>query len=99
VLDVEVTAADALVVHVRDHGGVLWVRADRHRCCTGALTTLHAATDTPRDAHAYEQVPSDLAIDVRYLGGPRRPDRLVLEMRGRRRAKPAAYWDGCAIAL
>ena len=95
----EVAADTALVAHVAGHGGVLWVRANRHRCCSGALTTLSATTVPPADPAEYEHVDCDLPVSVRYRGGSTRPARLVIELRGRRRPRPAAYWDGCAIAL
>jgi hypothetical protein len=96
----EVEAGPGLTQHVLAHGGVLWVRADRRSCCTGSITTLRAGTDRPDDAAGYGPVPTGLPIAVRFRGaGQRRPDRLVLELRGRRRPRPAAYWDGCVYAL
>jgi len=96
---VQVETGPELVDYVVANGGVLWVRADRRSCCSGSTITLRAGTDCPGDPSAYEPVSSDLSIDIRFLGvGQRRPDRLVLELRGRRR-RPAAYWDGCIYAL
>ena len=94
-----VTAEAAVCDYVVAHGGTLWVRPTRHRCCHGPLTLLHASTDRPGDAASYETVDADLPITVRFKAAHGCPDELVLELRGLARKRPAAFWDGCAFKM
>jgi hypothetical protein len=81
--------------YVRDRGGVLYVRASGHRCCRGTLTLLDSTTERPSDAADYLYVGWD-GCDVKFHGDPTQgPNELVIELRGRLRRRPVAYWDGC----
>jgi hypothetical protein len=91
--------SDEVRSHIADHGGALYVRATSRRCCTGALTTLEATTDAPVDLAAYRRVETD-GVVVYLRRSPRgEPAELVLTLEGRRRPRPCAYWDGCALVL
>jgi hypothetical protein len=58
---------------------------------------LDSTTDAPTDAADFVSVRSG-GIDVRYRGDAvRRPHEIVIELRGRVRPRPVAYWDGCAF--
>src|SRR6266851_195599 len=85
---------------VRAHGGRLWVWAARpRRCCQGTPAYMHAATEPPPDLSAFHPVPADgLEVCFRASAG-RFPDVLEIGLRGRRRPRVEAYWDGCLIAL
>jgi hypothetical protein len=77
---------------VKDHGGTAFVTAHRHGCCTGALTLLDVTTEIPVDKAEFESVDGD-GVRVRFSGGPSgRPHKLVIELRGRSRRHPVAYW-------
>jgi hypothetical protein len=89
----KIRATDAVAEQVRRSGGRLYVWTSAHRCCSGPLTLLEAATERPPepqrrfreiDAGAFE-----LLLD---MGGQRPPEELVLELRGRRR-RIAAFWN------
>jgi hypothetical protein len=96
---VDVVASDEAREYVRDRGGTLFVRSTHHGCCGGGLTLLGSTTERPGDASDFLCVGSG-DIDVRFRGAATEgPRELVIEMRGRLRRRPAAYWDGCAFRL
>ncbi len=60
---------------------------------------MHAATTRPTGVSGFSLVPHDrLEIWFRAPAG-RAPDVLEIGLRGRRRPRVEAYWDGCLIAL
>jgi hypothetical protein len=81
-------------------GGRLWVWAARPRvCCAGTPAYMHAATEQPHRLSGFRLVAhGDVQIWFRAPGG-RVPDVLEIGVRGRRRPRVEAYWDGCRIAL
>ena len=92
-----VIASDEVRSYVAENGGVLYVNAHRHRCCSGGLTVLDASTRAPADPAAYRVVDSgDFPVRFRS-GASTEPDELLVELRGLRRKRPVAYWDGCAF--
>jgi hypothetical protein len=74
---------------VQQRGGRLWVwAAYGHLCCAGSPAWMHAATEPPPGLSGFSPV----------VGG-QVPDVLEIGLRGRRRPKVAAYWDGCLMAM
>lgn len=95
-VDVSAEAGD----FVRGQGGKLWVWAARPwMCCWGTPAFMHAATAPPPGLSGFSPAHSaELEVWFRAPGG-RMPDVLEIEMRGRRRPRVEAYWDGCAYAM
>jgi hypothetical protein len=89
-----VVASRKAEVFVADHGGRLFVWPVRVPCCRG-VTFLEAATEAAaeRPFRRIESSPFEVLMDARVA---RLPDELHVELRGRRRKRVAAYWDGCA---
>ena len=84
---------------VEARGGVLYVRPSNHRCCAGTLTLLDSTIKRPKDSVNYASIGSD-GIDVRFhRESTSRPNEVKIELRGRWRRRPVAYWDGCAFKL
>ena len=85
---------------VRGQGGQLWVWAAYPRmCCGGAPAYMHAATTPPPGLAGFSPVHSDgLEVWFRAPAG-RQPDVLEIDVRGRRRPRIEAYWEGCAFVL
>ncbi len=85
---------------VAGHGGRLWVWSAYPRmCCSGTPAYMHAATEAPADLSDFTQVPvAGLELWFRARGGIV-PDVLEIGLRGRRRPRIEAYWDGCLFAL
>jgi hypothetical protein len=85
---------------IRQHGGRLWVWAARPAlCCGGTPAYMHAATEQPPGLSGFTLVSGqDMAIWFRAPAG-RVPDLLEIGVRGRRRPRVEAYWDGCLIML
>lgn len=89
---ISTTAAE----YIRDHGGTVFVRAHPHRCCTGSLTVLDATTKPPADSADFESFDTG-EVGVKFLGGSSGlPSELSIDLRGRLKRHPVAYWDGCA---
>jgi hypothetical protein len=85
---------------VQQRGGRLWVwAAYGHLCCAGSPAWMHAATEPPPGLSGFSPVAADGAqVWFRGVGGLR-PDVLEIGLRGRRRPRVAAYWDGCLMAM
>ncbi len=81
---------------LRERGGHLFVWASGHVCC-GGTRFIESATEAPRDMGGFERVAFDgIQLFVRPVGG-RLPDELHLDLKGRRRPRVRAYWNGCAF--
>lgn len=83
---------------VRERGGKLYVWTDLRRCCSGGITYLSTGSETPGgrifrpvDAEGFE-----LFFDPGRLDPPAE---LHLEVKGLRRKRVEAYWDGCVFAM
>ena len=98
---VEVDPEAALLL--RELGGRLWVWAARPRmCCWGTPAYMHAATERPPGLSGFRLVlqtgQDEVEVWFRAPAG-RVPDVLEIGLRGRRRPRVEAYWDGCRFAL
>jgi hypothetical protein len=83
---------------IRERGGRLFVRTDPHRCCGGGITFLVTASE-PESGRAYRRFDADgfeLFLDA---GARVPPDELHLDVRGRRRKRVEAYWNGCLYTI
>jgi hypothetical protein len=95
-----VEASREVAEFVRVRGGRLWVWAAHPRmCCAGTPAYMHAATEPPPGLTGFAPVPVEgLELWFRAPAGPG-PDVLEIGLRGRRRPRVEAYWDGCLFAL
>lgn len=95
---VEVSAEAA--EFVRGRGGRLWVWATPSRmCCQGVPAYLHAATAEPAGLSGFTAVrAAGLDLWFRAPAG-RLPEVLEIGLRGRRRPRVEAYWEGCLFVL
>ena len=85
---------------VAARGGRLWVWAAHPRlCCAGTPAYMHAATGAPPGLSGFTRIPvADMELWFRAPAGPH-PDVLEIGLRGKRRPRVEAYWDGCLFAL
>ena len=85
---------------VRARGGRLWVWAAAPRmCCAGTPPYMHAALQPPTRLLGFRQTPAaGLELWFRAPVGAA-PEVLEIGMRGKRRPRVEAYWDGCLFAL
>ena len=97
-VQVELSAEAASFVQAR--GGRLWVWAAYPRmCCAGTPAYMHAATQPPAGLTGFTRLPvAELEVWFRVPAGAP-PDVLEIGLRGRRRPRVEAYWDGCLFAL
>jgi hypothetical protein len=94
-----VVSSEQVRSYVEAHGGVLYVNAHRRQCCSGSMTVLDSSTREPSDTTGYRAFDSGgLALRL-FTGGAGEPDELVIEMKGLRRKRPVAYWNGCAFKI
>jgi hypothetical protein len=88
---------------LRELGGRLWVWAARPRlCCWGTPAYMHAATERPSGLSGFRLVPQtgQDGVEVWFRAPAGRvPDVLEIGLRGKRRPRVEAYWDGCRFAL
>jgi hypothetical protein len=96
VIDISSSAAE----FIGEHGGRLWVWAARPRiCCASAPAWMHAATEPPAGLSGFRSVTvADVQVFYRCPGS-RPPETLEIALRGRRRPRVEAYWDGCLMAM
>lgn len=91
--------ADADVIElIRQRGGRLYVWADPHKCCSGNMTYLITASER-RAGRRFERFDADgfeLWFDP---GSLTPPDELHLDVKGWRKKRVEAYWNGCAFAI
>jgi hypothetical protein len=95
---VKISSDAAGFVHAR--GGRLWVWAAHPRmCCSGAPAWMHATTEPPPGLSGFSQLPAE-GMQIWFRGvGDQRPDVLEIGLRGSRRPRVEAYWDGCLMAM
>jgi hypothetical protein len=91
-----VTASPEAVALVREHGGKVYVRARRSRCCGGALTLLETAPEPgERVFNRFDTGGIEVYLDERLQ--PPRELELAVGGFGKRRLR--AYWNGCAYVV
>jgi len=97
---VEVAISSDAADFVQQRGGQLWAWAAYGQlCCAGSPAWMHAATEPPPGLSGFSPVQAD-GVQVWFRGvGGQVPDVLEIGLRGRRRPKVAAYWDGCLMAM
>lgn len=85
---------------VRGQGGQLWVWVSRPwACCWGTPAFMNAATAPPPGMSGFSPVHAE-GLDVWFrIPSGRLPEVLEIGMRGKRRPRVEAYWDGCTYAL
>jgi hypothetical protein len=92
----KLTASPEVAAFVREHGGRVFVWTRLHVCCGGGITSLVAGYE-PGPSRRFTRLEApgfEVWLDP---GRSLMPDELVLEIRGRRRPRVEAYWDGCVF--
>ena len=92
----KVVATPEAVDFVRERGGSLFVWVDCLRC-QGTVNFLEASTDSPGTDQRFRRMAGgdfDLFLDP---GGLDLPDTLGVELRGWRRKRLRAYWNGATF--
>ena len=91
-----VDASPAAEQLIAERGGSLYVWLRRAGCCGGGITVLETASEPPD--RPFTQVASG-AIDVFLDARVSPPGELAVEVRGIRRKRICAYWNGCAYVV
>ena len=94
----KVLAPAAVADLVRERGGRLYVWTDLRRCCSGGITYLRTGSgpETGRTFRPVETEGFELFFDPGRLDPP---TELHLDVKGLRRKRVEAYWDGCVFAM
>lgn len=84
---------------VTRHGGQLWVWTERTSCCAATPPIMRTATRQPARPAEFRRMPAD-GLEL-WFSPPfgQLPDVLEVDLRGKRRPRVEAYWDGCLLAL
>ena len=93
-----VVSTPSVIAAIQEHGGRIYVWTDPRHCCGGGVTYLLTAAERPR-GHEFRRLDAEgfeLFFDP---GGRHQPDELHLDLKGIRRKRVEAYWNGCAFAV
>jgi hypothetical protein len=91
-------ATPEAVEYIRAHGGALFIWAVTMAYGYDSVFALEASTESPGAGRTFRRIRSqgvDLLLDT---GGRELPDELHVQMRGRRRRRIRAYWNGNSFA-
>jgi hypothetical protein len=84
--------------YIRAHGGRLFIWPSHHRCCGGRLTLLETSTQRPPN-RVFEGIDGGgIAVFV-DASLREKPEEIQLGLRGLRRKRIEAYWNGCAFVI
>ncbi len=72
---------------------------DAARCQAGKMMVLIASTEPPKDHHDFEVFDLDGSEVLFDAARNEPPEELVLEVKGWRKERVAAYWDGLAFPV
>ncbi len=83
---------------IREDGGRIYVWTDPHKCCSGSMTYLLTGSEPERgrDFKRFDAEGFELWFAT---GSMSPPDELHLDVKGWRRKRVEAYWNGCAFAI
>lgn len=94
-----VTAAADAAQFICAHGGQLFVWPAEHRSARLTLAVLEASVDPPLGALDFRRVEAAGFLLFMHPAFKTLPEELVVVLRGRRRPRIAAYWDGLAYIV
>jgi hypothetical protein len=95
---VRVQATSQAIEFIREHGGRLNVWVSGAACC-GGTRFIESSTEPPPDDIRFLRVDhSEFELYVRPAGD-QLPDELHVDLKGRRRPRVEAYWNGCAYLV
>ena len=94
-----VTATADAAQFIGAHGGQLFVWPAEHRSARLTLALLEASVDPPPGALDFRRVEAGTFLLFMHPAIKTLPEELVVVLRGRRRPRIAAYWDGLAYIV
>ena len=93
-----ICASPEAETYLRGHGGSIFIWPSHHRCCGGRLTLLDTSIERPPE-RTFEAIAGrgfTVFLDAALRA---RPEKIDLSLRGIRRKRIEAYWNGCAFVL
>ena len=83
---------------VRESGGRIYVWIDSHRCCSGNVIYLKTGS-SPEPGRRFARFDTE-EFELWFDPGARpAPDELHLDVKGFRKKRAEAYWNGCVFAV
>jgi hypothetical protein len=84
---------------IRERGGRVFVWPEVRRCCSGGISYLATSTEAAPERSDFQKLPVD-GFEVWFAAGVRQPpDELHLDLKGWRRRRVEAYWEGCVFVV
>ena len=94
-----VTATAYAAQFICAHGGQLFVWPTEHRSARLTLALLETSVDPPPGALDFRRVVAGEFLLFMHPAFKTLPEELLLVLRGRRRPRIEAYWDGLAYIV
>ena len=94
-----VTATADAAQFICAHGGQLFVWPTEHRSFRLTLALVDASVDPPPGALDFRRVEAGEFLLFMHPAFKTLPEELLLVLRGRRRPRIEAYWDGLAYIV
>jgi hypothetical protein len=94
---VRVLASPEAVAFVREHGGAVFVWVDELET-QGRVRYLEASVESPGAERRFRRLTGEEFDKFLDTGGLQIPDRIDLELRGWRRTRLRATWNGATFA-
>src|SRR5947209_18943228 len=94
----QICASPEAETYLRDHGGSIFIWPSHHRCYGGRLTLLKTSIQRPAN-RTFEAIAGRGFTVFLDASLRERPERIDLSLRGVRRKRVEAYWNGCAFVL
>ncbi len=84
---------------IRDRGGRVFVWPEVRRCCSGGVSYLATSTEAAPARSDLQKIPAD-GFEVWFAARSRQPPaELYLDLKGWRRRRVEAYWEGCVFLV
>ena len=96
---IRIVASEEARQFVRQAGGLVFVWPRRSVANRLALTTLETSCEPPRDALDFRRFEAGGFLAFLHPSIQRLPRHLELQVRGWRRRRVAAYWNGLAYVM
>jgi len=96
---VRIEATAEVTGFIRDRGGRVFVWIQPMAYGSGRVFVLEASTDSPGPEREFRRFRTDEGIEVLFdADGRALPERLLLAVKGWRRKRIRAYWNGNSFA-
>jgi hypothetical protein len=93
-----IEATERATAFLTERGGMLYVWLSVRASCTGPIRSLETSLRGPGSPQNFVPVPANGFTLCFDSNGRAWPNHLDIDIRGKRRPRPTAYWNGCVYA-